>query len=338
MIKINGSFGEGGGQILRTSLALSMLTGQKFKIENIRAKRKKPGLLRQHLTAVKAAGDVCQANISGNALHSQVLQFSPGKVSSGNYHFKVGTAGSTTLILQTILPALMKANGESEVQIEGGTHNPYAPPFDFIDLVFAPIINQMGPELSLTLDKIGFFPAGGGKISARILPAQSIRTIELMEKGDLVNTSVRSVSSQIPAAIGVEEINQIKHRLNLSDEDCLAEMVESSGPGNIVMIKRHYQNITELFTGFGQIRVSHKRVVNRAVGTCNIYEEADVPVGEFLADQLLIPMAIAGAGRVKTLKPSNHTITNIEVIKKFLDVKINTYQLNELQWLIEVGG
>ena len=183
MITIDGSQGEGGGQILRTSLALSLVTGQPFRMERIRAKRQKPGLLKQHLTAVEAAKTVGCAEVEGAALSSQTLEFRPGPVTPGNYRFAVGTAGSATLVLQTVLPALLTASGHSTLTLEGGTHNPMAPPFDFLEKCFMPLIHRMGPSVELELRRPGFFPAGGGRFHARIEPAKKLSRLDLPERG-----------------------------------------------------------------------------------------------------------------------------------------------------------
>jgi RNA 3'-terminal phosphate cyclase (ATP) len=163
MITIDGSYGEGGGQILRTSLALSLVTGKPFSINNIRAGRKKPGLMRQHLTAVNAAAEIGSAAIKGNRIGSQEFTFEPEMIKPGNFHFAIGSAGSCTLVFQTILPALIIAGGPSEIILEGGTHNPFAPPFDFLAKAFLPVINRMGPKVDAVLEKPGFYPAGGGR-------------------------------------------------------------------------------------------------------------------------------------------------------------------------------
>src|SRR5512136_2571133 len=179
MITIDGSQGEGGGQILRTSLALSLVTGQPFRMERIRAKRQKPGLLKQHLTAVEAAKTVGCAEVTGAALGSQTLEFKPGPVTPGNYRFAVGTAGSATLVLQTVLPPLLVASGPSTLTLEGGTHNPFAPPFDFLARCFAPVVERMGPRIELKLHRPGFFPAGGGQFEAQITPVNRLKPIDL---------------------------------------------------------------------------------------------------------------------------------------------------------------
>ena len=165
MITIDGSEGEGGGQILRTSLALSLVTGQPFRMERIRARRQKPGLLKQHLTAVEAAKTVGCAEVTGAALGSQTLEFPPGPVTPGNYRFAVGTAGSATLVLQTVLPALLTASGLSTLTLEGGTHNPMAPPFDFLANAFMPLIHRMGPSVELELKAPWFLPCRGRTVS-----------------------------------------------------------------------------------------------------------------------------------------------------------------------------
>ena len=177
---IDGSLGEGGGQILRTSLALSMLTGTPFRLTNIRAGRAKPGLLRQHLTGVEAAAAICSARTRGAELHSQDLTFEPHKVRAGDYRFSIGTAGSTTLVLQAVLPALLTASGSSTLELEGGTHNPAAPPFDFLSEAFLPLIERMGPKVTATLKRHGFFPAGGGRLVVRIEPVTKLQPLELL--------------------------------------------------------------------------------------------------------------------------------------------------------------
>ena len=180
LITIDGSQGEGGGQVLRSSLALSLVLGRPFAIEKIRAGRKKPGLLQQHLTAVLAAADVGNAEVQGAALGSRRLEFRPGPVRSGNYAFRVGTAGSATLVLQTVLPALLSAEGESNLVLEGGTHNPMAPPVDFLVKAYLPLVNRLGPRVDLQVVRPGFYPAGGGKFTVRVQPAKQLGRLELL--------------------------------------------------------------------------------------------------------------------------------------------------------------
>lgn len=335
MINIDGSIGEGGGQILRTALGLSLVTGEPFVIENIRAKRSKPGLLRQHLTAVEAAAKVGCAKVSGNAIGSQSLSFHPKEVTTGEYHFSVGTAGSATLVLQTILPALMIADSPSTIVIEGGTHNPFAPPFDFLKTVFAPILKQMGVGLEMTLHRHGFYPAGGGKIEIRITPTKKLKPISLLERGELKRVKAKAVFSQIPGNIAVREIAVIKQHLSLNDEQIeIFQVMDCQGPGNIVIIEVESDNICEMFVGFGELRKSAEKVAHEAIEQVEKYLQADAPVGAYLADQLLILFALAGGGQLKTTSPSSHTQTNVEVIHKFLDVQIKLKEIESGKFII----
>lgn len=181
MLAIDGSYGEGGGQIIRTSLALSLITGKPFRIYNVRAKRAKPGLQRQHLTAVSAAAEIGRAKVDGAVVGSQQFTFTPGGVIPGDYVFRVGTAGSATLVLQTVLPPLMIASGPSLLTIEGGTHNVHAPPFDFLEKTFLPLVNRMGWHVEAKLDRYGFYPPGGGRLNVLIEPGGARSRLDLSE-------------------------------------------------------------------------------------------------------------------------------------------------------------
>src|SRR5512136_2797048 len=225
MITIDGSQGEGGGQILRTSLALSLVTGQSFRMERVRAKRQKPGLLKQHLTAVEAAKTVGCAEVTGAALGSQTLEFTPGPVTPGNYRFAVGTAGSATLVLQTVLPALLTASGHSTLTLEGGTHNPMAPPFDFLARCFVPLIHRMGPSVELELRRHGFFPAGGGQFHARIQRSERPSRLDLLERGSIRNRQARILVSKLPEHVSKRELAVIRDELKWRADECAVEAV-----------------------------------------------------------------------------------------------------------------
>jgi RNA 3'-terminal phosphate cyclase (ATP) len=336
MVTIDGSFGEGGGQILRTSLSLSLVTGKPFSIHNIRAGRKKPGLMRQHLTAVNAAAEIGQAAIEGNRIGSQAFTFKPDMIKSGNYHFAIGSAGSCTLVFQTILPALLIAGEPSEIILEGGTHNPFAPPFDFLGKAFLPVISRMGPKVDAVLEKPGFYPAGGGRFKVSINPA-GLKKIELLERGDIIHKTARASVANLPIKIANRELKVIREKLEWGRELLKAVNVENSqGPGNILTVEIKSENITEVFTGFGEKGVSAETVAKRAVKPVQEYLAANVPVGRYLADQLLIPMALAGGGKFRTLSPTRHTTTNAEIIKKFIDVDIAINEYEQNRWEIEL--
>ncbi|HZZ44881.1 MAG TPA: RNA 3'-terminal phosphate cyclase [Tepidisphaeraceae bacterium] len=339
MILIDGSLGEGGGQILRTSLALSMVTGQPFRITSIRAGRAKPGLLRQHLTAVNAAAAISSAALDGASIGSQSLTFSPGPVTPGNYTFSIGSAGSTTLVLQTILPARLLAGAPSVITLEGGTHNPHAPPFDFLDRAFLPLINRMGPTVTLSLDRAGFYPAGGGRFTAHVIPCTKLSPLHLLERGQSVRKLATASVAALPGAIAKRELEKVEQRLGWTgDQLQIRQLPSSQGPGNILTLEIQSEQITELFTGFGLKGVSAEAVAEQAITPVRNYLAANVPVGPHLADQLLLPLSLAGAGSFLTSLPTLHTTTNIAIIQRFLPVRLSVQTPARENCLIEISS
>ncbi len=338
MITIDGSLGEGGGQILRSSLALSLVTGKPFRIEHIRSKREKPGLLRQHLTAVNAATEISRAQVEGAEIGSGRLSFVPGMINGGSYHWAIGTAGSTTLVLQTVLPALLTAKSKSAIVLEGGTHNQYAPPYEFLAQAFIPILNRMGPVLESRLERHGFYPAGGGKLTITIEPVQKLARVDLTERGPILRKEAVGMVSQIPKQIAETEIGILKSKFAWGEE-CfkVLEIRDSRGPGNILSCRIESQNATEVFTGFGERGIPAHRVATLLSDEVREYLSSGVPVGRHLADQLMVPMALAGGGSFRTVPLSRHSLTNIEVIKKFLDVEIATAKLDRLIWSVDIS-
>lgn len=337
MITIDGSQGEGGGQILRTSLALSLVTGQPFRLEKIRAGRQKPGLLRQHLTAVEAAKTVGAAEVFGAAMESQTLEYRPGVVTPGNHRFAVGTAGSATLVLQTVLPPLLTANGVSTLTLEGGTHNPFAPPFDFLERCFVPLVRRMGPTIGLELRRPGFYPAGGGKFHARIEPVKRLARFDLLERGAIRRRQARAIISKLPAEVAEHELAVVREQLGWQEEECSVEIVENPvGPGNALLLEIGCEHVTAVFTSFGERGRSAEEVAREATQAAKTWLDAEVPVDEHLADQLLLPLALAGGGAFRTDKPSLHSTTNAAMIQRFLPVEIHFEQETEAVWRIVV--
>ncbi|MCA8953707.1 MAG: RNA 3'-terminal phosphate cyclase [Planctomycetes bacterium] len=321
MRTIDGAHGEGGGQVLRTSLALATLTGEPVTIVDIRAGRPKPGLQRQHLTAVLAAAEVAGAELAGAELGSRRLEFRPGRPRAGDYRFAIGTAGSTTLVLQTVLPALWAAGGESTVELHGGTHNPMAPPFDFLQQSLAPLLQRMGAGLELELLRHGFHPAGGGALRARVAPARW-HQLALETPVDRPELCARIVNSGIPSHVPEREAAVVAHRLALTPDRITIEEVDSPGPGNAVMVGIAGPETTELVLALAERRLSAEAVANRAVTATKRLLSARAPVGEHLADQLLLPMALAGGGTFRTVAPTAHLRTNAWVIEQFLPIAI----------------
>lgn len=334
---IDGSMGEGGGQVFRTSLALSLTTGKPFRISNIRAKRKKGGLLRQHLTALNAAAAVGQAKVRGAVMGSSEVTFEPGEIKPGTFQFSIGTAGSTSLVLQTVLPALMTASAPSHLVLEGGTHNPYAPPFDFLEKAFTPLLRKMGPEVTCCLHMPGFHPAGGGRFTVSVKPVPKLKELHLPKRGELKHCGCRALVAQLGKHIGDREVKVICEEMGWSKDS--SEVVlyrRSQGPGNVVIIEVESENVTEVITGFGMRGVMAEQVALGAVEEVKRYLDAGVPVGVHLADQILLPMALAGEGSFRTLSPSLHTRTNIQVIQAFLDVTIECVPKAADDWEIRV--
>jgi len=336
MLTIDGSRGEGGGQVLRTSLGLSLVTGKPFRIERIRAGRPKPGLGRQHLTAVRAAAEVARAEVEGAELGSGEIVFVPGRVQPGEYRFDVGTAGSTTLVLQTVLPALMLAEAPSQLTLHGGTHNTFAPPVDFLEKAFLPIVGRMGPKVDVTLLRHGFYPNGGGSIRVDIVPEPQLRRVDLVERGKVIRRAAVGLVSRLPLHIAEREVDVVRRRMAWPAESVSAREVESTGPGNVVTVEIQSEHVTEVFTGFGKRGVPAEKVAAGAVREARRYLKAGVSVGQHLADQLLLPMALAGGGTFRTLEPTSHTRTNAETLECFLDVSVRMEEVERDVWAVAV--
>lgn len=325
MIELDGSEGEGGGQILRTALTLSMCTGRPMRIKNIRAKRKKPGLMRQHLTAVQGAAVISGAVVQGAAVGSTDLSFMPGAIQGGDYRFSIGTAGSCTLVLQTILPALLMAKQDSRITLNGGTHNAMSPPFHFLQRAFVPLLARMGANVELQLDRFGFYPAGGGEMTVAIKSGGPLTPLHLESRGGRLNAYAESFFAGLPAHIAERELAVVKRRMAWNDDQLFMRGINhDQGPGNALLITLEYENVTEVFTGFGERGVSAETVANRTVQSAREYLASEAVVSHYLADQLLLPMALAGGGSFLATEWSQHAATNAEVIQRFLPISIET--------------
>ena len=322
VIPIDGALGEGGGQILRSALALSMITGQPVTIDNIRAKRKRPGLLRQHLTCVRAACEVSEATAIGAELGSKRLVFEPKSVRHGTYSFDVGSAGSACLVLQTVLPALLVAAGESTIQLGGGTHNSMAPSFDFLSNAFVPALQRMGADVRLELHEHGFYPAGGGHFTATITGGRKLRPLDMRCRGDLCSLQVTALSANLPRAIVERELAVVGSQLGHLTPKLVRELVESAGPGNVVGARLQFEASTSLLVEYGERGVSAERVASQLCARVVAFVKSGAAVDVYLADQLLIPCALAGGGEFTAEELSLHFETNADVVALFLPVKI----------------
>ena len=336
MLTIDGSYGEGGGQILRSSLTLSLLTKKAVTLHNIRAGRQKPGLMRQHLACVEAAAKIGGAEIDGAKIGSQELCFRPKDIRGGEFEFAIGSAGSTMLLLQTVLlPLLCGAQEPSRLILQGGTHNPFAPPFDFIDRVFLPLLRRMGAEVSVKLQRCGFYPVGGGYLEVDISPSR-LSSTELTERGELLSTQVVALGHGVPDEILLDESNILAELLGASPEAAKTRQVDSPGAGNALFAELRFAESSELFTAFGERGVSRRRVAEAVATEALAYLSSGAPIGEHLADQLLLPLAVAGGGRFATCKLTDHFESNRKVIESFMPIQIQTKQINETKYEVEV--
>lgn len=337
MVMIDGSQGEGGGQILRSALALAACSGTPVRIQHIRARRPKPGLQRQHLAAVLAATQVCAGQVDGAELGSREITFTPGKPQAGVYEVDIGSAGSAMLVLQTVLPILLSAQGPSAVTIRGGTHNSMAPPVEFLQESWLPVMHGLGVDVEIALVRHGFQPAGGGVIRARIAPGHAQRPLVLLDRGKSLGRQAEVLVANLPDHVGIREAEALKHALRWSPDEIGVRQVDADGPGNAVMVRLRYAALTSVFTAFGAIRTSSEQVAAEAARQVRRYVQAEVPVCDHLADQLLLPLALGVGGRFRTGAPTEHTRTNAAVIAAFLGPVVSFAQDGD-STVISVAG
>lgn len=338
MITIDGSEGEGGGQVLRYAAALSLLTGEPFTIRNIRGGRAKPGLMRQHVTALEAAAAIGSAECLGLAVGSTELTFRPGSIVPGDYHFAIGTAGSTALVVQTVLVPLMLADAPSRIVIEGGTHAASAPPFEFLAHTLLPVLERMGPRLSVTLERHGFFPRGGGRIVLDITPAPLV-PIDCTQRGAFKAGKVEALVAGIPFDIADRELKAARKVLTDWPEYAFApvQLPAEHGPGNALLITAHCDNVTEVMSAFGQIGIPAERLAKTAAKRMAGYLASGAFAGPYLQDQLLLPFACAGAGAFTSVKLSEHTRTAAGLITRFTGRAFHFGEDGEGRWLVRMG-
>lgn len=331
MIEIDGSIGEGGGQILRTSLALSMCTGQPFALSRIRAGRGKPGLMRQHLTCVSAATQVCGAAVQGAEIGSQALSFAPGTVRAGDYRFNVGTAGSCTLVLQTVWPALLMAEAPSRLNLGGGTHNPMAPPFHFLERSYAPLMRKLGAVVELKLHRLGFYPAGGGEIEATLWPAKDgLQPLDLIERGAKLESYAECLAPALPRTVAQRELAQLGAALGWKEDQLrVAPVRQNEGPGNALLATLVHENLIEVFMHLGEKGVSAEQVAYKLARDVQRYQTSEAALGPHLADQWALPLALAvwrqqRPATYSATELTAHARTNFEVIERFVPVRFSS--------------
>ncbi len=327
-IEIDGSFGEGGGQILRTALALSVLLRQPFTLHHIRARRKNPGLGHQHLTAVNALAKISGARVEGNVIGSQKLTFNPGGVCPGDYRFQIGTAGSTTLLLQALLLPLCLSQMSSRLILEGGTHVPWSPPYHYLSDVLFPTLHLMGVSVAGRIDEWGWYPKGGGVLLVEVHPSPSFKPISLLKRGSLKRIRGVSAASLLPKHVAVrqreEALRRIEKELKFGAEITMLPDAPSRGPGSLLFLVAESEKAVAGFSSLGRRGKRAEEVAGEAVNSLKDYLEKEDCLDPHLADQLVPFMAMAkGNSSFTTTRVTEHLLTNLWVVQHFTSVKIS---------------
>ena len=327
MIEMDGSHGEGGGQILRTALALSCITGAPFRLVNIRKGRPKPGLQPQHLASVRAAGAVCDARVVGDASGSTELLFHPGPIQGGDLALDIGTAGSVTLVLQTVIPALLFAASPCRMRLTGGTHVPWSPSFDYAEQIFVPALARLGGHVRLAITRYGFYPAGGGAVSVETQPAARLRPLVVTEGGGLVRVSGTSGVGGLPMSIAARQrdaaiallSDRLGERVPLEIE---TRALASPTPGTFLFLRADSRSWAAGFCAIGARGKRAETVGAEAALALLSHAGGSAPVDPHLADQLVPYLAIAGGtSEFATSCVTRHLLTNLWTVRQFLPVR-----------------
>lgn len=322
LLELDGSFGEGGGQILRTSLALSLLTGRGFHLAKVRAGRPKPGLQPQHLMCVRAAAAVGQAQVRGAARGSTDLVFEPGPVAAGKYHFDIGTAGATALLLHTLyLPLALCGDGPSELTLAGGTHVTLAPCFHFLDTTWCAYLGLLGLRVSVRMLRPGFYPRGGGLVQAHVQPCRALRCLRLPERGPVTVSGFSAVAG-LPEDIARRQARRAAFRLQQAGLRAdIRQETWDGGPGTVLAVVLGADPVPTMFFGLGARGKPAERVADEAVEEALAYlSAAPAAVDAHSADQLVLPLALAdGSSEYTVAEVTKHLTTNIAVIRRFVE-------------------
>jgi len=325
-VEIDGSRGEGGGQILRSALALSVVTGRPFRLAGIRAQRPNPGLAPQHLHTVRAFRDISGASCRGDELGSGELSFEPGRPRAGSYRIEIETAGSVTLVLQALHLPLAFAPGPSELYLRGGTHVPWSPSFNYVESCWLPIMARLGLRLDLRLERAGFYPRGGGRVSARIEPAERVQPLELMERGTLLALEVVSAAAGLPGHVRQRQASRARVGVQAAGVAPSVQLVElaADSPGSVVAVNAVFQNTRVTTSALGARGKPAESVGEGAAAAFRFYLGRPGALEEHLADQILLPLALASGSSVfTTVRVTQHLLTNAEVIRDFLERRID---------------
>ncbi len=320
MIEIDGSYGEAGGQILRTALALSCILERPFRMFNIRKGRSKPGLMPQHLMCVRALAAICGASVKGDEVGAVELIFIPSNPGPGNYEFDIGTAGSTSLLLQAIFPPLVFAGKKSSVTVNGGTHVPFSPPFHYISEVFVPALHRLGIGLHVSVERYGFYPKGGGKVRVEVLPSQGVKAMNIIVRGEIEKITGISGVVNLPLSIAERQKNAAIETLSAHGLNAQIDLLgaEAFGRGTFVFLKAEAEGCIAGFSALGERGKKAETVGREAAEELIGYYRTDACLDPHLADQIVLYLAFAGGpSSFTTSRVTGHLLTNLWAIEKF---------------------
>ncbi len=326
MIELDGSKGEGGGQILRSALTLSIMTGKPFKLINVRANRSKPGLQPQHLMCVRAASAICNGSYKGGSIGSAVLNFEPGTVKPGKYTFSIGTAGATSLVLQTIyLPLSLRCDQSSEIIITGGTHNKHAPCYHFLETTWAAYMARLGIKVELRMIRPGFYPRGGGEIHAIVHSCSKVNGLTLTDRTEITTAGGFSAYAGLPESVGRKQARRLSVRLKSQgiESHIPIEEWQAANPGTVAAIIYRQTPVPTLFFGLGERGKPSEAVADDAANEALAFRDTNCPVDPHSADQILLPLVFRrSVSEYRTSQVTRHLTTNIETVRKFVDRSI----------------
>lgn len=323
MLAIDGSYGEGGGQILRTALSLSCITNEPFRIFNIRKGRKKPGLMPQHLACIHAMRQISNARTRGDSIGSQELLFEPTALQSGRYVFNIVTAGSTSLLLQAVLLPLVFSKAPSSVTVKGGTHVPFSPPFDYLNEVFFPSLTRLGIEVKAEIISYGFYPRGGGEVRVGINPLKNIQTLNLHFTDKVMSVSGISAVANLPLAIAERQRKAALAELAYHGFSAKIDVssVSSPGQGTFVFIKTEANTCKAGFCSLGERGKKAEVVGSSAARDFLQFYSTRTCLDRHLADQLIMYLAFAeGTSCFTTDCITKHLVSNLWTVKKFISL------------------
>jgi RNA 3'-terminal phosphate cyclase (ATP) len=326
MIEIDGSLGEGGGQVLRTSLSLSALTGKPLRVYRIRENRQQPGLRPQHVTAVNAIAEITRADVHGARVKAPEVTLIPSGIRPGKYAFNIPTAGALTLVLQTVFLPLSFAKGTSRVTLTGGTHVQWSPIFHYIQEQWLPMMKSLGFRLELSLTQSGFFPHGGGEVTLKVLPVKTLLPYCCCDRGALASIRGLSGFANLEESIAKRQKYQTLKRLYAVCRDSKIKTmhISAAGKGTFVLLKANFESCgSACYTALGAPGKPAEHVADEAVDQLMNFLATEGCVDQYLADQLLLPLSVTkGVSEFRTNLLTEHLLTNAQVIQQFIPAAI----------------